>query len=160
MSLQPIRERLRRFRALSRQERGVFLRAAALLPVVCASLRFVGFGRTQRALQRFLKPNGRPILAPGDSNARIEATHRMVQAAARYSTGKTTCLEESLVLWWLLGRQGITAQVRIGARKAGEKFEAHAWVECGGGALNDPGELHRHYSAFDASFPATTQESP
>ena len=160
MSLQLIRERLRRFRALSRQERGIFLRAAALLPVVSASLRFVGFGRTQRALQRFLKPNGRPILAPGDSSAQIEATYRMVQAAARCRAGKTTCLEESLVLWWFLGRQGTTAQVRIGARKAGEKFEAHAWVECRGGVLNDAGELHGHYSAFDASFPATTRESP
>jgi hypothetical protein len=62
-------------------------------------------------------------------------------------------LEQSLALWWLLGRQGIESSVRIGTRKSGDKFEAHAWVECDGVALNEEGEPHKHYAAFDETFP-------
>jgi Transglutaminase-like superfamily len=58
-----------------------------------------------------------------------------------------------LVLWWLLGRQGIASSVRIGTRKREEKFEAHAWVECDGVALNEPEHAHKHYAAFGEEFP-------
>lgn len=159
MSLQAMRERLRRFKALNRREQAFFLRAAALLPWLWASLRLAGFRRTHRMLRKFLRADGVPALAPADSAARIEATVRMVRAAARHAIGESTCLEESLALWWLLGRQGIAARVRIGARKVNEKFEAHAWVECDGAALNNPGDLHRHYAAFDATFLASAPEA-
>jgi hypothetical protein len=43
--------------------------------------------------------------------------------------------------------------VRIGTRKTEEKFEAHAWVECEGVALNEPEEAHKHYAAFGEEFP-------
>lgn len=77
----------------------------------------------------------------------------MVNSAAYRTLGKATCLERSLALWWLLGRQGIASSVRIGTRKVDDKFEAHAWVECEGIALNEPEDSHRHYAAFDEAFP-------
>jgi hypothetical protein len=43
--------------------------------------------------------------------------------------------------------------VRIGTRKTGEKFEAHAWEECEGDALNEPEGLYKHYAVFDEVFP-------
>ena len=87
------------------------------------------------------------------TTARVALTARMVSSAAYRSFGKATCLEKSLAVWWLLGRQGIPSSVRIGTRKTGDKFEAHAWVECDGIALNEPEEPHRHYAAFDEAFP-------
>ena len=84
---------------------------------------------------------------------RTALTARMVRSAAYRSLGTATCLERSLALWWLLERQGIASSVRIGTRKTGQKFEAHAWVECDGVALNEPEELHKHYAAFDEAFP-------
>ena len=53
----------------------------------------------------------------------------MEDAAARNLFFHTNCLEQSLVLWWLLRRRGIAADLRIGARKDSDRFEAHAWVE-------------------------------
>jgi len=53
----------------------------------------------------------------------------MVNAADRHGLVHPSCLAKSLTLWWLLGRQGIPSQLRIGTRKEKEKFEAHAWVE-------------------------------
>jgi Transglutaminase-like superfamily len=146
-------ERLRRFSALERTARGLFLRAAPLLPLISVSLRLRGFRKTQAFLQRFLSTynNEANSSAPG----RTELTVRMVRAAVRHSIGHPTCLEESLALWWLLGRQGIASELRIGVRKQDEKFEAHAWVEREGSALNEPESLHAHYAAFDAALSST-----
>jgi hypothetical protein len=77
----------------------------------------------------------------------------MVRAALRYSIARYTCLEESLTLWYLLRERGIAARVRIGVRKENGKFEAHAWVEYGGEALNQNDAMHRHYAAFDEDSP-------
>jgi len=76
----------------------------------------------------------------------------MVRAGARYGILRPTCLVESLALWYLLQKQTIPAQLRIGVRTLPEKFEAHAWVEYQGVALNQSEEQHRHYAAFDRGF--------
>ena len=76
----------------------------------------------------------------------------MVLAAARHSIFPSTCLERSLVLWWLLARRGVASRLRIGVRKSGEKFEAHAWVERDGVAIGEPEEAHLHYAPFAEEF--------
>ena len=148
-------ELLRRFRALEPKARAVFLRAAVLLPFISASLRLRGFRATQSSLQKRIASRGsggrdRPDVAKA---ARTALSARMVRAAAHRTWGSPECLEQSLALWWLLGRQGISSSVRIGTRKTGEKFEAHAWVECDGVAVNEPEEPHEHYAAFEEAFP-------
>lgn len=153
-------EQLRRFRALEPRARQVFLRAAVLLPLISLSLRLRGFRATQGALQKWItawaskEANAGVAAANGGtlSNEDVERTARMVRAAARHGWPNATCLENSLALWWLLGRQGIASEMRIGARKAGGKFEAHAWVECDGGAVSEIEEVHHHYAAFDQAF--------
>jgi post-segregation antitoxin (ccd killing protein) len=82
----------------------------------------------------------------------VQTTCRMVLAAARYGLVRPTCLVESLTLWYLLRQQNISAALRIGVSKTAEKFEAHAWVESGGMALNQAAEPHQHYAAFDSEF--------
>jgi len=143
-------ERLRRFSALGRPARGIFLRAAALLPLLSLSLRLRGFRKTQNFLQAFLtSPDKTAQTAAPDPS---DLTIRMVRAAVRHSPGHPTCLEESLALWWLLARQGFPSELRIGVRKHADKFEAHAWVERDGIALNEPEAMHAHYAAFDAAL--------
>jgi hypothetical protein len=139
--------RLRRFSALPRPAKALFLRAVLLLPLIAVSLRFRGFRSTQRILRRFLAI---PADAPSDAAAesRVVWTSRMVLAAARNSPIRSTCLERSLSLWWLLARQKVTTQFRIGVRKEGDKFAAHAWVERDGIAIGDPEAPHSHYAAF------------
>jgi hypothetical protein len=150
-------ERLRRFSALERPAQELFLRAVVLLPLVALYLRWRGFRATQAALQRFLsKANPEPDAVLASKNAAVTA--HMVNAADRYGLIHPSCLAKSLTLWWLLGRQGIPSQLRIGIRKENEKFAAHAWVECDGAALNEPDEHHHHYSAFDRAFTAPPEE--
>jgi hypothetical protein len=148
-------EHLRRFKALEPRARGLFLRAAVLLPFISVSLRLRGFRATQSSLQKRL-PKALSALSDKSNGVQTEPanlTARMVRSAAHRTWGNPACLEQSLALWWLLGRQGISTSVRIGTRKTDQKFEAHAWVECEGVALNEAEEPHQHYAAFDEAFP-------
>jgi hypothetical protein len=150
-------ERLRRFSALQRPAQGLFLRSMVLLPLVALSLRWRGFRATQASLRRFLS-SAIPENDLGFVKNRTALTAHMVNAADRHGLVHPSCLVKSLTLWWLLGRQGISSQLRIGTRKENEKFEAHAWVERDGTALNEPEEHHHHYAAFDAAFSALPPE--
>jgi hypothetical protein len=136
--------------------RGIFLRATAVLPVISVSLKIRGFGATQEFLLRSFpiapQTSQQDSIHVVDDRKRAELTSRMVNAAIRHVWRASTCLEKSLTLWWLLGRQGIACEMRIGARKQGGKFEAHAWLERDGVAVNEPQQEHRHYAAFDAAF--------
>jgi len=148
--------RLRRFSALPGPARRLFLRAAAMLPFVSLSLHFRGFLKTKAFLEKRLSAGPRPA-RPCDANG-AELTVRMVRAAVQHGVAHPTCLQESLVLWWLLGHQGIACDLRVGVRKKSEKLEAHAWVERDGVALNEPQALHEHYAAFDAALASIPPE--
>ena len=88
----------------------------------------------------------------------IALTARMVNAADRHGLVHPSCLVKSLTLWWLLGRQGIASELRVGVRKEAGNFEAHAWVEREGTAVNEPEERHHHYAAFDAALASLPNE--
>jgi hypothetical protein len=149
----------RRFSALDRDSRWMFVRATLLLPLISLSLWIWGFRFTQAALKRFVSSvNGSMVDRSSDPVVLTSITHKtqigacMVRAAARHSLITSTCLEESLALWFLLRREGIEAELRIGARKIADKFEAHAWVECHGEALNQAEDPHGHYAIFEGPF--------
>lgn len=145
-------KQLQRYRALDSEARKTFHHAALLLPVVKASLRLRGFKKTRESLE---KRQSRGSPEPSETGASLEAVlgiSRMVRAAARYGFVRATCLEESLTLWHLLRKQGHGAKLRIGVRKRAQKFEAHAWVEHDGTALNQAEQMHRHYAAFESEF--------
>lgn len=145
-------EQLQRYRALDAEARRMFRRAAALLPVVKASLRLRGFKKTRESLEERQDRRSAPLAQMGTASEQVLRTSRMVRAAAHYGMVRTSCLEESLTLWHLLRKQGYAAKLRIGVRKLAQKFEAHAWVEYEGAALNQTEEMHRHYSAFESEF--------
>ena len=148
-------ERLRRFKNLPAPARALFLRAAALLPLVALRLRIQGFQVTKNSLQGFPGRLSFASLGSNETAKRTALTARMVRAAAKYGFGSPSCLEESLVLMYLLRRQGIGSQLRIGVKKNIPKFEAHAWVECDGVALNESEALHDHYAPFEVEFSLT-----
>ena len=150
-------ERFRRFSALERPARNLFLRAIVLLPLVTLSLRWRGFRATQATLQRFLSNDNQQSDASLVRKVAPVAAH-MVNAADRHGLIHPSCLAKSLTLWWLLAREGFPSHLRIGIRKEKEKFEAHAWVERDGIALNEPDEHHHHYVAFDAALSSLPPE--
>jgi hypothetical protein len=139
-----------KFWRLSGYERGVALEAASGLAATWLGLRLAGFRRWKNLLTR-LTPVASATSRQQASSQREPAAviARMAAAAARSLFFGTNCLEQSLVLWWLLRRRGIAAELRIGARKESQRFEAHAWVEVDSAVLNDAGAEHLHFVPFD-----------
>jgi len=138
----------------------LFLRAAALLPLVGMSLHTRGYKKTQGWLQKRLESRKVSTLISGSAADMVSKTCRMVRAAEHHGLTRSSCLEGSLVLWYLLGRQNISSSIRIGVRRQAGKFEAHAWVEYQGEAQSQPEELHRHYAPFESEFDNLPAEKP
>lgn len=144
-----LHQRWRRWRALSRPERRVFCQASLLLPGCRFALWWVRFQRLHRLASRVQKPRAdwRDPVAPASVAA-------LVNSAATLSPLDYTCLHRSLALCWLLGRQGVASQLRIGVRQDENGFAAHAWVEIDGVPLNDVPEVHARFHAFERDFAA------
>ena len=136
-------------------ERRIVLAATAGLAATWLGLRLTGFRRWQRALG-WLTPAGTTHADSIGAGMVEEAREiaRLEAAAARDFPWRTNCLEQSLVLGWLLRRRGIPAALRIGGRKDAEGFEAHAWVELGGANLSDADAEHIHFVPFERSIAA------
>jgi Transglutaminase-like superfamily len=149
-----------RFRALDSHARGLFGRAVLLLPRIALSLQLRGFKKTKESLQEKAHGDAPYQMPDAFTAATVKKTCRMVRAGARYGFLKPTCLVESLTLWYMLQKQDIPAILRIGVRKDSDKFEAHAWVEYEGEALNQLEEQHRHYAAFDTGFSDQPGDKP
>lgn len=123
-------------------------------------LRVIGYRRWQRALDSLAtgtatRANSADPIVLGSARA----IARFQESAARHLFLRTNCLEQSMVLCWLLRRRGIAAELRIGARKEDERFEAHAWVELGGAVLSGVLEQHRHFAPFDRPITSMETES-
>jgi transglutaminase superfamily protein len=128
---------LRRIGALTWSERVVIVQAALLIAGLRAALRVCGVRRVQKGLAAFV--SSMSDVTDADRERGL-AMSRLVDVAARH-TVRNTCLHRSLALWWLLGRRGVPSRIRIGTRRRRRRrFEAHAWVEIGGVAINDRGE--------------------
>jgi hypothetical protein len=154
-------ETWRGFWRLSGYARGIVLEAAAALAATWVGLRLAGFRRWKASLA-WLAP-GATAPAGAMEPALVDSAReiaRLEQAAARHLFFRANCLEQSLTLWWLLQRRGIAAELRIGARKEDGRFEAHAWVEFDGAALNDAGEEHLHFVPFDGDVTSMETQTP
>lgn len=73
----------------------------------------------------------------------------LIDVAAVRGIYRANCLERSLALWCVLGRQGIESRIRFGSRKVDGRFDAHAWVEVGWEIVNDAPDTRNHFAPFD-----------
>lgn len=152
-----IEHKWRTFSQLSGFERAVAIEAFVALAISWPGVRLTGFRRWKSILERLGPRNSPAGLVSCESETALVIA-RMEAAAARNLFFRTNCLERSLVLWSLLRARGIAAELRIGARKDAQTFEAHAWVECGGRVVSEPGEPHVHFAPFDG--PLASAEPP
>jgi hypothetical protein len=132
-------KRVRQFVELTRQERGLLLRALVLVAGVRVALWTMPFRWVRFVLR------GRRAVSPNLEVIRVKRLAWAVQAASRRIPG-ASCLTQALALQYLLARAGKSAEVHIGVAKDGARgFEAHAWLEHRGAILlGDNGELERY----------------
>lgn len=144
-----------RFWRLSRRDRSTVIESAAVIMATRAGLRVLGYRRLKSILAKLAS-----ALVTHPSNSDPDSTNRalmvsapadferLIASAARRLFFQSTCLERSIGLWWLLRRHDFDAEIHIGGRKDGDRFEAHAWVESGGVVLSDVGDEHQRYATF------------
>ncbi len=142
--------RITRFLTLPARERWLFLQSVCLLPLTGLGLRLLGFNRWYARLSRWGNgaTNRANTLTQPAATATIRHTLRSVQLAVRHGCYPGNCLSRSLTLWWLLGRQGIACDLRIGVRQETGQFQAHAWVEYRGYPLNESPQVYQTYAVF------------
>ena len=133
----------RKFRDLSPTDRRLLLQASALLICARLGLRFIDFRVDSR-------PDDATLVAatPAPDVDRAVAMARLVGIASAHTPVAVACLHRSVVLWWLLRRNGIPCELRLGARTGSSPFSAHAWVQCAGVALNEDAAQLQQYAPF------------
>jgi hypothetical protein len=104
--------------------------------------RFVAIARLKKLSGRMARPCRANGLQP-------KAAARLVGIAAERGLYRAKCLERSLVLRWILSREGVDARIVLGARKENDEMQAHAWVEVDGVSLDDVTDTHRPFSPFE-----------
>lgn len=143
----------RAWRSLTGRERYLFVLAVLLLPMVRAGLWLLGLGPLQRILDRLSRVSRRSGIGRAEE---VETRARAVSSAARHV--RASCLERSLLLWYLLRRQGVAAELRIGVRKAGSALQAHAWIEVDAQVLGDMADDGMHFTPFEQAIAPATAE--
>ena len=130
---------LRGLRHLSAAERVQLAGMVVALPLIHASLRLAGYVRTRRWIERCSRtPSSVEVTREILDSAR--STTRLAAIAGRRGALKSTCLRQSLLVYWLLRRRGLDPELKLGVRKQGDAIDAHAWVELSGTPL-DAGPL-------------------
>ena len=160
----PVRK-LAQFLRLHRAEQWILIQSVLLLPLVAVLLRTIGLARSWALLRRAgphpLTPSPQygegelqlAVRAPspeGRGGQGVRTTVRLVDIAARHLPWQPTCLPRSLVLWCLLRRQGVPAELRIGVQKSRQQLNAHAWVEVAGCVVNDTPDIAARFPPFES----------
>lgn len=81
----------------------------------------------------------------------LTATEGAVARSAAFFPGRVACLEQSLLLYYLLRRQGIPVRYCHGVQP--HPFLAHAWIEYNGEPLNDVPEHVKHFARLPDILP-------
>ena len=121
--------------------------ALAVLPAFWLALRVLGLKRCLAWLADHRRPSERGE-TPADALDRARYLGLIVNVASAYALGPVTCLSRSLLLIWMLGREGLGAELRIGVRMTDGALAAHAWVEAGGVPVNDARDVAREFVPF------------
>jgi hypothetical protein len=119
-----------------------------MLLVMKMMLRVRGFSRTIEWIRRQVETV--PPIALVDV-AVVRSAERAVAMAGAIYPGRALCLEQSLVLYYMMRRQGIAVRYCQGVRP--HPFEAHAWVEYLDEAINDVPEHLKPFARLPGQLP-------
>lgn len=150
--LRSIGTRAKGFWHLPMRYKRAFAWAIMMLPITRLGLRMKGMQTTQR----WLNPRHGATRTPAQPGISIDEAlqlGRVVNLAARHGVGESNCLPRSLVLWSLLRRHQVDADLRIGVGgSTGDGPRFHAWVEAGGVVVNDAPDVAKQYLPFKGTI--------
>ena len=136
-----IAQRLSTWRALGPEKRWTVLGHMMALPVVAVLIRVMGVMRTVRLAERTsVRQPPRSATQRDIDSAR--SLMQLTQTAGTRGPVDASCLRQSVWVYWLLRRRGLSPKLQIGVRRLGDDLDAHAWVEFQGNALGAGPESH------------------
>jgi hypothetical protein len=104
----------------------------------------IPFGR-QKLVQRAMSTGAMTRPARRVDPIQTVTFVKAVARGRRFHPKGMDCLEQSLVLVWMLRRRGQPATLRIGCRRDGPEFRFHAWVTGLDGTPLEPRETQSHF---------------
>ncbi len=131
------------------------LKLTLLVPFVHLFLMSFGYHRTLAGLRRLMPANHTATTPNDDAHRFAFGMRRLVRRVAKKSPLPGSCCSRSLVLWWLLGAQGIKTTLHVGTCKCEGEFQAHAWVEYCEQPLNAGIMVTSRYLDFNYNFTST-----
>lgn len=144
-----MRTRLQRIRALDAGQWRVVATSVVLLAPIQLMLKSRGLKSTAA---RLAARSDKPMRSPDIAKA-VSMADAVSLVAGRKVVG-ALCLGRSLLLWYLLRRRGMDAQLIVGAKSpVDESWMAHAWVELDSQPVNDSADVRDHYGSFDLELP-------
>jgi hypothetical protein len=141
--------KVRKFHAMPREDRLMFIQALILPVVISCGFRALGVSRTQSHLRRWATSGNNKM---GEAlPEEIVLSARGAQVRARRCGGfEGTCLVRSLTLWALALRRHVEVDLRVGFRIRNGQIEGHAWVEFQGNPLNESVAMVSNYQVAPA----------
>lgn len=122
---------------------------ALALPCIDVLLRIAGYRRLLGWIERFTPQAGtKPFAREGIITGETLARHATM-ASGQIPCFNTSCLRQSLLVYWRLRQSGLAPELKLGVRKQGESIDAHAWVELQGHSLSPAPILHQPFALRD-----------
>ena len=122
---------------------------ALALPCMDLLLRAFGYKRLLAWIGRATPQAGSELFAGDGVKAGEQLAWHSALAGGRIPFFNTSCLRQSLVVYWRLRRLGFSPELRIGIRSLPGQLDAHAWVELEGIALGQSRLAHQAFVADD-----------
>lgn len=139
-----------RLRLTPRQERTRFkselptIEASIVLQAVTLMLRWLKVRTVLKILHILLQRPKRP------KRVESQILAAFVRELSQESWLDVQCLEESILVWYLLKRQGQDVHLRFGTNLVQGQFSAHAWVEEQGAPVTaDSFDPRLHFRPID-----------
>ena len=122
---------------------------ALTLPCSDLLLRAFGYRQLLAWIERATPQAGSNPNARDGSKAGELLAQQAAIAGGRIPFFNTSCLRQSLAVYWQLRRIGFSPDLRIGIRPLRGQLDAHAWVELEGVALGQSRLAHQAFVADD-----------
>jgi hypothetical protein len=119
----------------------LFLRALHLLIVYDVLCTFSNFARIRGMVKKW------PVARKPYDGSAVNRVSTAVNYACIWYPKQALCLQRAFVMAHLLRREGIAAEMVLGAQKL--PFKAHAWVEVDGRAVNETLSVQMTYAVWD-----------
>jgi hypothetical protein len=118
------------------------------------ALLLLGFKGLMKTLNAFPSKNTNQYFLKSNEEAFIlkKLVNPIFKKIRKSKYHLSNCLSSSILLWWILKKQGLDTQIIIGTQKNNGKFKAHAWVEYNYFPLNENKAIRDAYSVFEYNF--------